>query len=229
MTSIRAPRRVFLRGRLVPAIVLAAGLARLGTAAAEEKTPAPGTASTPTPPPVVETTVYGAPPALTPDQLKAFAEVVDDSEAAVRTRLRLEPSLAPTATAAGEARLSRRHKAMTMLIGGITIFAVSDIVGAIVIVTTPGYPFIHSDDTSRVLVGLGIGVAGLGLGAALVVPAIIKLAKPSDVERQARLSYQRTHTTSAASRPSFDPRSSRMMMTAPAGAYVSLPLVGFAF
>jgi hypothetical protein len=228
MTSISTPRCVVLRGPLRPvlAIVLAAGLAGIGTAAAAEN-PAPGTASTPTPPPAVETTVRAA-PALTPDQLKAFAEVVDESEAAVTARLRLDPSLAPTAAAAGEARLSRRHSGMTMLIGGIAIFAVGDIVGTIVIVTTPGYPSIHSDDTTRVLAGLGIGLAGLGLGAALVVPAIIKLAKPSDVERQAQLSYRRTLTMSAASRLSFDPRSSHMM-TAPAGAYVSLPLLGLAF
>jgi hypothetical protein len=126
---------------------------------------------------------------LTPAQLDGFAELTGDGKRAVAYRLSTNPRLVPLAAAAADARASRRSTGKIMTIVGFTILGVGDIAGTYIIMSTPGYPNVKSEDRGRVYLGLGVGVLSLGVGLALAIPGLIKMASPSEVEERALDAY----------------------------------------
>ena len=126
---------------------------------------------------------------LTPAQLDGFAELTGEGQRAVAYRLSTNPKLVPLAAAAADARASRRSTGKIMAIVGFTILGVGDIVGTYIIMSTPGYPNVKSEDQGRVYRGLGIGVLSLAAGLALAIPGLIKMASPSEVEQRALDAY----------------------------------------
>jgi len=125
---------------------------------------------------------------LTSEQITAFADVVDDSESRVKEHLTQDPGLAPLALQAVDARHQRKAVGATLAGIGIAVFVLADIAGTVIIVTAPGYPEVL--DTSRVLGGLAVSLAGLGVGAALAIPGFIKIGKSSDEENKAADYYR---------------------------------------
>src|SRR5579859_7651987 len=103
-------------------------------------------------------------PPLTPEQLQAFAEVVDDTPENVGRRLREDPDLAALALRAGKARVARKHSGKTMTIAGFTIVGVAAVVGAVLALTA-----YHVDQNGAHIdwgrYGLGLEIDALGLSA----------------------------------------------------------------
>jgi hypothetical protein len=126
---------------------------------------------------------------LTPEQLDAFSDLTGDGQRKVAYRLSQNPNLVPLATAAADARTSRRTTGKVMAIVGFTILGVGDIAGTYIIVSTPGYPKVESGHENRMYLGLGIGVASLAVGLALAIPGLIKMARPTEVEERALDAY----------------------------------------
>src|SRR5260370_42117710 len=77
---------------------------------------------------------------LTPEQVAAFADVVDDSESRVKEHLGRDPGLAPLALQAVDARHQRKTAGAVLAGIGIAIFVLADIAGTGVLVTTPRHP-----------------------------------------------------------------------------------------
>src|SRR5260370_2675070 len=77
---------------------------------------------------------------LTPEQVAAFADVVDDSESRVKEHLGRDPGLAPLALQAVDARHQRKTAGAVLAGIGIAIFVLADIARTRIIVTTAGYP-----------------------------------------------------------------------------------------
>jgi hypothetical protein len=133
----------------------------------------------------------GAPSTLAPAQLDAFAEVVSDSESAVRQRLVARPDLVSPARAAAEARLHRKHIGKVLLISGITTQVVGTAIGFSLLPRPYNCPEGGCGDTANgglaALVVIGLANA-VGLG--LAIPGIVKLASESDAEATAAKAYR---------------------------------------
>jgi hypothetical protein len=166
---------------------------------------------------------------LTSDQIETFAKMVDAPATEVAKRLESDAAIRGEALGALEARQSRRGTGKALTIIGFSILVVGDIVGTVIIVTTPGYPTVASDQTDRVLVGLGVGLVAVGVGLALAIPGIVKLARPGDVERRAIADFKQPRPSVLDSpltlrlSPSF---ASRSLRPPPA---LTLPVVSLAF
>ena len=159
-----------------------------------------------------------------------FAEIADDTPASVTQRLRGDAALGPLVVAAADAHEERRRTGKVLVITGGVIFGVSDVAGAIVILTTPGYPFVQSQDDARVVLGLAIAVVGIAAGLALVVPGILKLAKHSDEEKRAVEYYAPPASTlPQAPAPIGPPSAPPPPPTTQPIFTMSLPLVSFTF
>ena len=76
-----------------------------------------------------------------------------------------------------------------MAIVGFTILGVGDIAGTYIIVSTPGYPNVKSENQDRMYLGVGVGVLSLAVGLALAIPGLVKMASPSEVEQRALDAY----------------------------------------
>ena len=71
-----------------------------------------------------------------------------------------------------------------MAVVGFTVLGISDIGGAIIVVTSPGYPAIDSDAGWRQFaIGTAVALGGLGVGLAIGIPGVIKASKSSDEEK----------------------------------------------
>lgn len=156
---------------------------------------------------------------LLPTQLSTFARMVGAPESEVAARLAADAKLRGVALRAVEAREERRSSAKNRAVAGFVILGVGDIVGSVIILSTPGYPNVQSGDTGRVLLGVGVAVASLGVGLGIAIPGLVSLGRQSSTELQASAEYrQQPLPTPATDRPS--PTSAR-------GAV--LPLLSFSF
>jgi hypothetical protein len=134
------------------------------------------------------TLAIAAPPTTsmpTAMQITFFANVVDDTPAAVSQRLQGDAALGPLVVSAADAHDERKRTGTLLVVAGGVVFGVSDVVGTLIILTTPGYPYIQSQDTGREVLGLAVALAGLGVGLGLAIPGVFDLAKKSDEERRA--------------------------------------------
>jgi len=150
---------------------------------------------------------------LTPEQLQAFSALTGDTPGQVSLRLTMDPRLKPIAASAADARMSRRGAGKVMAIVGFTILGVGDIVGSIIMVTTPGYPNIESGHEGRFFVGVAVAVVSLGVGLGLAIPGLVKMARPGDEENRALDSY--TSGPRQAPAPAAPPQVLGKTITAP--------------
>ncbi len=171
--------------------------------------------------------------ALTDEQIAIFARMVEATGPEVATRLESDAAMRGVALGALEARESRRSSGKAMAIVGFTILGIGDIVGAVIIVTAPGYPRVESGQTGRILLGMGVGIAAAGVGLALAIPGLVKMGRPGSVELQAIADYRRqgpavldTLLDSLPNPSSPPPSANRSLVPSPV---VTLPLVSLAF
>jgi hypothetical protein len=156
-------------GLFLPVVLLSAA----GPAAAEAPAPAP-------------------PPELAPVQISTFARIVGAPQGEVAARLAADAHLRGVALRAVEAREKRRSSAKARAIGGFVLLGVGDIAGAVIIVTTPGYPDnVGSSGDARVYAGLGVALVSLGVGLAIAIPGLVDLNRAGPEERQAAAEYRR--------------------------------------
>lgn len=127
---------------------------------------------------------------LTRGDLATFASIVNASESVASQRLASDPGLEPLAADAVRAYVDRKATGKSRVFGGAALFVLGDIVGSLIIVTTPGYPTVKSEDSGRVLGGLLVALAGMGLGAAIGIPGALKMARPSEAELAVRQRYR---------------------------------------
>jgi MFS family permease len=184
------------RHRALAALAVAGGALFVSPAAAQDAAPAP-------PPPAHAF-------ALRAEQVSSFADVVGEPEGTVVGRLALDPNLVPLAAAAADARDSRKSTGKIMAITGFSILGVGDIVGAVVIAATPGYPNIRSDGWQQVGIGLGVALGALAVGLAIAIPGVVKMGKYSDAENAAVEYYERNGPNA---RPNQGPAVSTMKTT----------------
>jgi len=122
---------------------------------------------------------------LTPKQLESFSDLTGDAKRTVQHRLSTDPKLMPLAAAAADARASRRTTGKVMAIIGFTVLGVGDIAGTYIVLSTPGYPNVKTEDQGRMYLGLGVGLLSLAVGLALAIPGLVKMASLSEVEQRA--------------------------------------------
>jgi hypothetical protein len=168
----------------LPALPPPAPVAPSATSIEEAPPAGEKAASAPTPSPAATS------PALTPAQIKSFAEVVDDKEDAVHERLMNDPSLLPAALRAVDARESRHRSGTTMAVAGFSIAGIGQIAGTIVALTAPGYPLVQTDaGRQQLIVGLAVAVLAHAVGLPIAVPGVVRLASASDLEKQVAGEY----------------------------------------
>jgi hypothetical protein len=132
-------------------------------------------------------------PALTSEQLTAFAEVTGEPRAVTRQRLDADPTLLPSAVAAAEARMQRKRTGKIHTAVGFSLFGVGAIAGYVLISTAfqrAGDGYDVSGD--RILLGLVVIAATSGVGLPLGIGGIVKMARQSEAETVALDGYQRS-------------------------------------
>jgi len=157
-----------------------------------DQAPSPTEAPAASPAAQAVTTASPPPPApqISTEQLSAFADLTDDSKTAVSSRLSTDPKLLPLAIAAADVRLRRKRTGKTLTIVGFAVLGVGDIAGTIIMMSTPGYPTnIKKENVGQVILGAAIDVVGLGAGLAMAIPGLLKMARETEVEAQAREYY----------------------------------------
>jgi hypothetical protein len=107
----------------------------------------------------------------------------------VLRRLTVNPRLVPLASAAADARISRKRTGKTLAIIGFVLLGVGDIAGSAIIVSTPGYPNVESGHEDRIVAGLAVAGIGLGVGLALAIPGLVKMGRESEDEKRLREAY----------------------------------------
>ena len=163
-------------------------------------------------------------------RLNAFAAMVDEPESVVLQRLGTAPELVPLALAAGEMRLHRKRSGKVMAITGFSILGVGAIGGLALFVSS------ISDSCSndgcgesgdgRAHLGLLVGAVSVGVGLALGIPGIVRMASQSSLEEEAVARYRSAISSSLPSRGVASVNSTRSQSSP---GIVTWPLVSFAF
>ena len=154
-------------------------------------------------------------PAMTSEQLAAFADLVGQSHAEVSRRLQLDSSLLRLATDAADARMNRRRSGKIRAAVGFGIFGVGGIASALLWSSAfsragGGYDV----DAGRILaayVAAAAAVAGLGVG----ISGIVVMNRRSQAENESFERYQ------------CPPREASLAV--PLGHAVRLPLLAIPF
>lgn len=138
-----------------------------------------------------------AAPAMTAAQLTAFAELLGETKPVVWQHLLADPGLAPLAAAAADVRIERKSSGKTMTIVGFTILGVGAGVGYAIMVSgimsgadCNAYDSQCGPNTDRMLGGLAVGILSVGVGLAIGIPGIIRMARQTELETQASERYQ---------------------------------------
>jgi len=131
---------------------------------------------------------------MTPSQIEAFANLVDEPIDTVAGRLRQDPSLVPFALAAADARLDRKGSGKGLAIGGFTLFGLGVSAGIFSLLDTlahqnflcgmgdseakcPSTPMSSRDKA----IGIG-GLVAAGVGLMIAIPGVLRMARQSDME-----------------------------------------------
>jgi hypothetical protein len=152
--------------------------------------------------------VQARPNRVTEEQLKAFAELTGDSPRSISLRMSRDVNLGPLIVSAADAQKSRKRVGLAMTIAGFTVLGVGNAVGAVIMVTTPGYPDVKGHE------GQFWGGAAIAGGATLVgllvgIPGIIKMATTGEEENAALEYYAPTRSQDVSLRqamPGLAPR-----------------------
>lgn len=164
-------------------------------------------------PPVADTTPTSA-------QISTFADIVDDTSDGVTQRLRSDANLGARVVKAVQTRDDRKRTGMALIVAGGVVLVGAGIAGSLIIVTAPGYPEVGSNQSGRVLLGLGVDLVGVGVGLALGIPGIVKVSARSDEENQAIDYYRRAGDSVPRAPPPAPPSP---------GFVMSLPIVSGSF
>ncbi len=136
-----------------------------------------------------------AAPAITSEQLAAFAVLVGESREAVRQHLEMDrslPSLMPLAVAAADARIARKRSGKIHTAVGFGIFGAGAITASILISTAVspaggGY----STDGGRIVFAVVVMAISAGVGLPLGIGGIVEMVRRSEAENAAIDHYQR--------------------------------------
>jgi hypothetical protein len=176
-----------------------------------------------------------APPAssLTRLQVDAFAELLGEPKEVVWQRLLADPGLVPFAAAAADTRMERKSSGKTMTIVGFTILGVGLITGYLIILSGISDSMNCDFDSScsqsndgRITTGFVIGLVSTGVGLAIGVPGIVRMAKQTEVETEAVDRYQ---YTGAGRQPIFPPGYSSALPGGARAKALNLSLLSFKF
>ncbi len=167
-------------------------------------------------------------PVETPEKLSTLSAVVGAPPEEVSARLKTDPTLSSMAEKALDARSSRKRTGTVLAVIGFTIVGVGDLVGAAIIVTAPGYPNLTDEGWNQALIGLGVGVASIGVGLALGIPGVIKVVRASESERQLGDYYQRTRPAAPATPSPPAPAPNPALAPVPQTSF-AVPLVSVRF
>ena len=145
----------------------------------------------------------GAPLAqsLTPTQLEAFVQLIGEPTPVVWQHLVADPGLVPLAAAAADTRMERKSSGKTMTIAGFTILGVGAITGYVLVLLALrddlnscayGSESCGNGNSSdgQIKLGVALALVSTGVGLALGIPGIIRMAKQTDVETAAVDRYQ---------------------------------------
>jgi hypothetical protein len=127
-------------------------------------------------------------PAITPERLAAFAQLVGEPEPTVRNRLALDPGLLPFAVEAADERLRRKRSGKIRAIVGFGILGVGLIAGEIVRYSADGMACQSAtaacDDArgERESIGLIIEAVAAGVGLGIGIPGLVRMGKQSEAE-----------------------------------------------
>jgi hypothetical protein len=170
------------------------------------------------------------PPALTDQQLTAFAEIVDEPRPQVLQRLQMDPELVHFAVVAADARGARRSSGKVRTVIGFSILAVGGLTGAVITLTgfssrdcPPNDDMCYPIDPDRLLIGLAILGASVGLGLGIGIPGLLSMTRQSQEERTA---VERYHSPGT---PSLPPVGGPAFSAGHNGLVVRVPLLSLSF
>jgi len=138
-------------------------------------------------------------PSLTPTQLEWFVQLIGDPMPVVWQHLVADPGLVPLAAAAANTRMERRNSGRTMTIAGFTILGVGSIAGYVLVLSALhddlnncdyGASSCGNNSDGQVKLGIAIVLVSTGVGLALGIPGIVRMAKQTEVETAAVDRYQ---------------------------------------
>jgi hypothetical protein len=173
-------------------------------------------------------------PAITQPQLQAFAELLGETDETVWRRLWSDPGLVLIAAAAAQARMDRERSGRVMTGAGFTILGVGATLGfGIVLGAGLGRSLAWDCDSTckakydgQESSGIALGLISAGIGLALAIPGIVKLARKTEIETEAVSSYQLSQSGHASIRP---PEFSRSLSAIASGRTADLPLLSLSF
>jgi hypothetical protein len=212
------------RGAIAVASVLVLGstLARPAVSHAQE-------ASEPSAPPGVPNPLLA--PTISRPELRAFANLLDQSTKHVEWRLRNDPGLIPVAAAAGKARLARESSGKGMTTLGFIMAGLGATLDFGALVTTFPSPGCEGSCPDRPMSAdaKAVAITGLimaGLGQALAILGIIRMNSLTDTEVEAVDQYNRSPSPPPLV---FPPGISRTLSGGSGGKELGATLAAFTF
>jgi len=127
--------------------------------------------------------------------LEVFAKLVGEPVAEVAQRLSMNPSIVPFAVVAAEVRRERRGSGKVLTIVGFGILGVGTAAGVTVFLSSLTANCTNDGCTGsdgRFRLGLLIVALSQGVGLALGIPGIVRMASQSDAENEAAARYHAT-------------------------------------
>jgi hypothetical protein len=176
-----------------------------------------------------------SPPALslTRLQVDAFAELLGEPKEVVWRRLLADPGLVPFAAAAAATRMERKSSGKTMTIVGFTILGVGLTAGYLIILSGISDSVNCSFDSAcsqsndgRITTGFVVGLVSTGVGLAIGIPGIVRMAKQTEVETEAVDRYQ---YAGVGRQPVFPPGYSSALPGGARAKALNLSLLSFKF
>lgn len=184
-----------IRSRRIAGVALALALTQSFDArASDDQTPSRLRDSSP-----AEQPAGRAPAQLTRRQLDDFASLVGEEEELVVQRLLRDPGLIPLVAEAADTRRARRRTGMAMTIGGFGLMGVGVLLGGVMVISgiTPNHDCPYEGGSTcdsggndgEVHTGLLVMLASTAVGLSLGIPGVVRLASPSETERNALERY----------------------------------------
>jgi hypothetical protein len=136
---------------------------------------------------------------LTPAQLEWFVQLIGEPLPVVWQHLVADPGLVPLAAAAANTRMERKGSGKTMTIAGFTILGVGVIAGYAIVLSALSdhlnncaYDASSCGNSSdgQIKLGFALILVSTGVGLALGIPGIVRMAKQTEVETAAVDRYQ---------------------------------------
>lgn len=167
----------------------------------------------------VEPRPSSRPASVTGEQLQAFADLTGDTPRTISFRMARDSNLAPLIVSAAEARKSRRRVGVAMTVVGFTILGVGNVVGSVIMLSTPGYPNISGHE-GQFYEGAAIAAGSLAVGLLIGIPGIIKMSSPGEEENEALDYYAPSRSADV---------SLRRLVPAAAPSAIAIPLLSGTF